>query len=427
MSREDVTNIEAIVRGHLCQGCGACEYACESGAIELRNFIEVGIRPVVDAAKCVECGECVDVCSGITLDNPTDRWPLKFIDSLKEGWGPVLEIWEGHACDPEIRFKGGSGGAATALASYCIERENMHGVLHVRMDENQPHLNRTVFSRDRGELIRGTGSRYAPASVCADLGMIEDAPSPCVMIAKPCEIAAAQMARKIRPKLDHNLGLSIAIFCGGTPSTRGTLELLRSLGVEKGNINDLRYRGHGWPGMTGVSLKTNGRGRVEMTYQRAWDSILTKHKPFRCHLCPDGTGEFADLSCGDPWYRSIEEGEAGNSLIIVRTEVGRRIIRGAMESGYVMAEARDPEILPRSQRGLLARRQRVWPKLVAMRCFGLPRATFKGMSLRRCWFRLEWKDMVISLWRALRYARHLRRVDAIDLNDPRMRESVSIR
>jgi coenzyme F420 hydrogenase subunit beta len=41
-----------------------------------------------------------------------------------------------------------------------------------------------------------------------------------------------QKARRLQPVLDAKVGLTIAIFCAGTPSTRGTLELLRHAGVE---------------------------------------------------------------------------------------------------------------------------------------------------------------------------------------------------
>ncbi|MHC4996622.1 MAG: Coenzyme F420 hydrogenase/dehydrogenase, beta subunit C-terminal domain [Planctomycetota bacterium] len=397
-------DIESVVEHNMCQGCGACEYACKSDAIRLRNFTEVGIRPVLDADKCVGCGDCVSVCSGRDLTHDRTHWPMEVIEELTGEWGPVLELWEGHAADEAIWFRGGSGGAATALALYCLEREGMGGALHVGMDPQRPWLNQTVVSRDREELLSRTGSRYAPAAVCAELGAVEESAAPMVMLAKPCDIAAAQKARLIRPKLDANLGLTISIFCGGTPSTRGTLEVLKRLGVEADNVADLRYRGHGWPGMTGVNLKssTNDDGRVEMTYRGAWDGILTQHKPYRCHVCPDGTGEFADLSCGDPWYRDIQDSEKGSTLIVVRTERGRRMLREAMAAGYLVAEPRDADILPRSQRGLRLRRRTIWPRLLVMGLLGLPRPTYRGFDLWNGWLNLPMSKRLSSLTRASR-------------------------
>ena len=407
--RSGPRNVSCIVALGMCHGCGACAYVCSRNAIELRDFVDDGIRPVVNDSECAGCGDCISVCSGTHLAQERRSPPLSSMLELTEEWGPVLELWEGHACDTEIRFRGGSGGVATALGLCCVERQGMHGVLHVGMDHEKPHLNRTVFSRTREDLVACTGSRYSPAAVCGALAEIENAPAPCAMIAKPCEIAAAQMARAIRPGLDQNLGLTVSIFCGGTPSTSGTLALLGKLGTDPGQIRSLRYRGCGWPGMTGVELKAGGPDRLEMTYQEAWDTILTKHKPLRCQLCPDGTGEFADIACGDPWYRPIECGEKGTTLIVVRTERGRRILHEAIQADYVQAEPRRADVLPRSQKGLLNRRRHVWPKLAAFRLLRVPTPRFSGFSLWRGWLRLRPKRRLISLYRALRRAAGWRR------------------
>jgi coenzyme F420 hydrogenase subunit beta len=271
------------------------------------------------------------------------------------------------------------------------------------MDPDRPYLNRTVVSRRRAELLLRVGSRYAPASPCADLKSIEESDRPMVMVGKPCDIASTQRARRLRPALDRNLSVTISIFCAGTPSTRGTLQLLRALGVEQEQISDLQYRGHGWPGMAGVGLKGGDHRRVEMTYRQAWDGILTRHIAFRCRICPDGTGEFADLSCGDPWYRTIEAGEKGSSLILVRTERGRAVFQGALRAGYILAEPRPADVLPRSQKGLLTRRRTLWPKAMWAAICRWPFPQFQGMRLFRNWLDLPFGMKWASLYRAARY------------------------
>jgi coenzyme F420 hydrogenase subunit beta len=352
----------------------------------------------------------VDVCSGIKLDHSKDL-PDGSITSLYKSWGPVLELWEGFASDQEIRFRGGSGGGATALAEFGLAVEGMHGVLHVGMDPDRPWLNQTIMSHDRTALLNRTGSRYAPASVCAELGSIERASGPCLMIAKPCDVAAARKAAAKNTDLHENLGLTISIFCGGTPSTRGTLEVLRQLGVDPENTQDLRYRGHGWPGMTGVNLRTSPDGtRVEMTYAQAWGEILTRHKPFRCHICPDGTGEFADIACGDPWYREPLEGEHGSTLFVIRTPRGREFFHRAMQEGFIVAEPRDPGTLPASQIGLLMRRSHIWPKAAGAFLFRLPFPTFQGFFLFRNFFdHLGLLRKPVALGRGLRASLGLKR------------------
>jgi NAD-dependent dihydropyrimidine dehydrogenase PreA subunit len=116
----------------------------------------------------------------------------------------------------------------------------------------------------------------------------------------------------------------------------------------------------------------------------AW-GFLQQYRPYRCYLCPDATGEFADISCGDPWYREKKEDEQGYSLMVVRTERGREIIKGAMESGYLTATRVSPDTLVESQRGMLAKRGAIWGRLLAMRMFAIPTPRYEGFYLYENW------------------------------------------
>jgi coenzyme F420-reducing hydrogenase beta subunit len=60
------------------------------------------------------------------------------IPELKKQWGTVLEVWEGYASDPEIRFRGSSGGLCTALSLFCLEKEIGSGVVHIGSDPGRP-------------------------------------------------------------------------------------------------------------------------------------------------------------------------------------------------------------------------------------------------------------------------------------------------
>ena len=51
----------------------------------------------------------------------------------------------------------------------------MHGVLHIAARPDVPWLNHTVLSTTRAELLAATGSRYAPASPCDRLELVERA------------------------------------------------------------------------------------------------------------------------------------------------------------------------------------------------------------------------------------------------------------
>ena len=394
-----IQSIDDVIRWRLCVGCGACSYMSD-GAFRMVDVPDQGHRPVKQR-ECAESmlGDCLKVCPGLGTSMPEHAFdPL---GGCAAGVGPVLEVWEGHATDPETRFQGSSGGALTALARYALERENMHGVLHVAADSDDPLRNRTVMSRSHDDLLKATGSRYAPASVCDGLQWIEDAPGPCVFIGQPSEVAALRKAQSLRPELDRKVGVALSFFCAGSPARRGTEELLKSKGIDPAQVERLRYRGRGWPGLFAVWLRGRAEPSLEMTYAESW-AFVQAYRPWAVHIWPDGGGEQADVSCGDPWHRDPQPGDEGSSLVVVRTEAGRRLVHGAIAAGYLNLKSSSVENVVASQRNLLAKKGAVWGRLATMRMMGLPVPGHAGYGLYRQWLKLPIAEKARSTFGTLR-------------------------
>lgn len=387
-----IHELKDVVDWRLCLGCGACAYICPDQRVQLFDFLAEGIRPLVAEGDCKDCAQCLQVCPAVTSDfAPAPLNQSKSGSIIDEdftlNWGPVLEIWEGHATDPEIRLKGSSGGALTGLSAYCMEKLGMHGVLQVAQDPNDPVRNHTRLSRSRAELLAATGSRYSPASVCNGLGLVEAAPAPCAVIGKPAEIAAVRNAIRLRPELERNVGVTMSFFCAESPATSGTVALLEKMGVSPTSVGDLRYRGHGWPGHFVPMLRDGSEPRHKMTYRESW-AFLQAYRPWSVQLWPDGSGELADISCGDPWYESPDGINPGSSLVVARTERGKAIIAGAIEAGYLSLTPAEKWKLAMSQPGLLTKKGAVWGRRLALRLFGLPVSKLEGLDLRHCWKQL---------------------------------------
>ena len=357
--------------------------------------LERGRRPLVQPGA--DTSVALAACPGRGLAHDASTRSEGAIPELVSEWGPVLEIWEGYAADSELRHAASSGGAASALALYGLEKAGMHGVLHIAARRDVPWLNHTVLSTTRAELLAATGSRYAPASPCDGLALVEEAPAPCIFIGKPCDVAATLAARRVRPALDEKLGLTIGFFCAGTPSTRGTLEMIRRMGIEDpSQVGSVRYRGNGWPGRATVETK-DGRA-VQIAYEESWGEILQKHRQWRCYVCADHTGEFADVAVGDPWYRPIAPDEPGQSLVLARTERGRRFVRAAMEAGYLELEPRGPEIVVASQPNLLETRGAIWGRILVTRLLGAAAPRYRGLPMFPTWLRrLSFRAKLSSL------------------------------
>lgn len=396
-----IRTLRDVVEWGLCTGCGACSYACSKGEVSLVDVPSVGIRPRFHSEACASCHECLSICPGYLVDARLAVGPVSYETEADHEFGPALEIWEGYAADPDIRYGASSGGLLSALALYCLERENMEFVLHSAMDEARPWMNTTVESRTRAEILGRTGSRYAPASPCEALQAIEESPRQCVFIGKPCDVAASVMLRRKRPKLDQNLGLVLTFFCAGTPSTQGTLDLVRSLDVGVEDVNALRYRGEGWPGRFKVSSR-NGAQEKSYSYAESWGK-LAGYRPLRCHLCPDGLGRAGDIACGDAWERP-RAGDPGHSIAIVRTERGREILRRAMHAHYVELRPVGPEAVLSAQSNLLSRRRELFGRLLALRSMLIPVPRFHGFSLFHSWVRQPRRKAIRSVLGTLRRA-----------------------
>ena len=309
----NILNVSDIAEQRLCVGCGACAYICPEKKIQLRNVASEGIRPFVGPGGCDGCDECVRTCPGYEIAHGDQDSRSGVIEALSPHWGPVLEVWEGYATDPEIRLNGSSGGMVSALALYCLEKEGMHGVLHTGATPTNPIVNMTTMSRRREDILSRTGSRYAPASPCDGLASIEASIGLCLFIGKPCDVAGLRKAMTMRKGLGGKIGLAIGFFCAGTPSTMGTLDLLKNLNVAPSDLDELRYRGKGWPGnFSGHQRSKSPAHSVSHTRNPGDSCRSTDHFGATCartgqensrtsHAAIRGTGKSWMERAGTPW------------------------------------------------------------------------------------------------------------------------------
>jgi coenzyme F420 hydrogenase subunit beta len=373
--------VDEVSRQRLCMGCGTCVAVCRRQAISLSDISDIGLRPVINTVLCNSCGLCVKVCPGISLTAPNVicESPVQF----NKEWGRVFDVWEGYAADEEIRFKGASGGAVTALAAYMIESHSADSVLHIDCEKGHPLTNIPVLSRSRAELVGRTGSRYSPAAPCSRIREVADGTERIVFVGKPCDIAGLSKLAALESNIAKKVLLKISIFCAGTPTTEGTEALLKQLKLLPQDVEQIRYRGYGWPG--NVLAKMHDGQTREMTYENAWGGILSNYDQFRCSLCPDTSGEFSDIACADAWHRPRTDFQTGWSIIVAKTETGKMAIRNAIDAGYITANRLEPSVLDIAQRNLLSRRRDVWGRLQVMRFLGLARPSFEGFYLLESW------------------------------------------
>jgi coenzyme F420 hydrogenase subunit beta len=372
--------LKRIVEGGLCSGCGACA-AIAPDSISMALVNPGFLRPVQSADLSPDQeSRITEACPGTGLtQDPAGRW-----DHLL--WGPIVGLRSGYATEPVLRRKASSGGALSAFLLHLLETGAVDGVLQTAAAPDLPIGNATVLSATSEDVFRAAGSRYAPSAPLAGLEQHLVSSSRFALVGKPCDVAALRAMERFDPRIAERIPVMLSFFCAGAPSLSGARKILEEMGVDEAEVAAFRYRGDGWPGFATATLK-DGSCR-QMSYTDSWGEILTKHVQWRCRICPDGTGGFADIACADAWeadergYPSFEERD-GVSLIVSRTRKGEEIVQAAMAAGRIVAEPFAAEAISAIQPGQTQRRQSTLPRVLALRIMGQPAPVYRGFHLMR--------------------------------------------
>jgi len=392
--------LESISESGFCSGCGVCAGVIGPTVITMKPSPRGYLRPVLRSElSAVDNTMVASICPGIRIGLQADA--VAYVDDV---WGPVVKLRSGHAVDPELRQQGSSGGAVSALSLHLIESGQVDFVAQIAVSKNDPLRNEVQCSTSKADVLRAAGSRYAPAAPLERLGEFLATGKRFAVVGKPCDIAAVRNLARVDSRIDRQIPFLISFMCAGVPSMEGTHELVRALGMQGDELQSFRYRGDGWPGMARAVSRD---GRVaEMDYARSWGTILNRHLQFRCKICPDGTGELADVVCADAWYG--KDGypdfaeQDGRSLVIARTARGEALVTEAMGAGVIAAANLDISEIARMQPYQLARKRLVLARLLGtrLRLGWMPK--FRGLRLLRCALRaspLEWLRNAVGTYR----------------------------
>lgn len=374
-------SLEDIVENGLCIGCGLCVSVAGHDRLAMRPTPEGVVRPAkLKALDQATTERILQVCPGISIDAPATTI-VPSIDDVD--FGPIARLHKGYAGDEEMRFIGASGGTLTALADFLIETKEVDFVLHVRADPTAPIRSIATTSSTRAEVLAAAGSRYGPVAPLERLDQCLSGKQRFAVIAKPCDIAALRALGKTDQRVRALIPYMLTMVCGGVPHLSNTDRIIGKFGLKEEDVRLLRYRGHGWPGLTRIEALD---GRVfEQTYNETWCGPEGYSLQFRCKICPDSIGLSADIVIADPWLPEAPRAEFrdGWSSILARTEAGVRLLENAERAGclklypYSLAELRTSQVYHSR------RRSAVIARLVGLMLAGSPLPKFRGVRLFR--------------------------------------------
>ena len=371
--------LSEIVNNGLCLGCGGCVSAIDRPDLKMSMQADGYLRPGEVELAASERELLGDVCPGHALDGHAQQ------PDYHRLWGPIRVVATGHATDPVVRYRGSSGGVITALSIGLVDSGEVEFVLTNAASEDDPINNVTGPKHDRAALLASAGSRYAPSSPLADIKRYLDAGARFAFVGKPCDVAALARWAKRDPRIDRQIPYRLAFFCAGVPSRNGTLAVLEALGVPHEQCETFQYRGEGWPGL--ARARRYDGTEASMDYNASWGSILNRHLQFRCKICPDGVGEFADLVCADAWYGKdgypdFTERD-GRSLIIARTERGQALYERALAAGWITSTPLDVAEIAKMQPYQVSRKRNVVARLSGLFAARNVRPRFRHLGLTK--------------------------------------------
>lgn len=397
--------VERVVAADNCSGCGLC--AALTDQIEMRLDSGGYLRPVWvgDETGFEDADRFRASCPGVEV-----RAPHLPSARLHATLGPYVSAWSGWATDEEIRHRGSSAGVLTALSNWLIESGRATEVIGAAASRRSPSRTVPVTIRSRAEALDAAGSRYAPVGVAAALS-VDPRPTDVAFVGKPCEAYAVRSAAQHSG--DAQAPFIMSFFCAGVPSQHATETLVKNL-VPSAEVESVRYRGNGWPGKFSVRAVDGTVG--EMDYDESWGRHLGPYIQSRCKICPDGTGEHADVSVGDFW-KADDRGyplfadSAGTSVVIARTQRGHETLIAAQQASIVELRPVTLDDVAKVQPLQVRRRRLLLPRLIGRLLAGqaVPRvrgyrllATELATSQSRRGFVTEFvREVKGSRWRAL--------------------------
>lgn len=396
-----MAKLAEIVENGLCSGCGGCVAAIGRPDLTMAMTGDGYLRPSPVNLTPAEQRTLDAVCPGAGLRGKAaepNYHPL---------WGPVISVATGHAVDPAVRYRGSSGGVLTALSIGLVAAGEVEFVLTNGPAEDDPINNATRAAASRDELMATAGSRYAPSSPLAAIEPLLQAGRRFAFIGKPCDVAGLSRMARIDPRIDAQIPYRFAFFCAGVPSRKGTLDVLSALGVAHADCASFQYRGDGWPGL--ARARRQDGTEASMDYNSSWGTILNRHLQFRCKICPDGTGEFGDLSCADAWYGKdgypdFAERD-GRSLIVARTARGAALLDRALRENWIATEPLDIAEIARMQPYQVHRKRNALARVAALVLARRHGPRFSGLALLRLVSRAPKIGLLREAWGTFRRSR----------------------
>lgn len=255
----------------------------------------------------------------------------------------------GYSTDSEIRYRASSGGVGSTVIKYLLE--NKHFGTSMTFVFNK------IACRYEPKIIHDFADYNNCGSIYQDTDTIpfiknnlQNIRNGIVVTCMPCQV------KPIRSILDRcNIKhFILSLCCSGQTTVEGTWLLYSLLGIRKEDVDNIQYRGNGWP--SGIQIRLNSGEIIKReNYSYPWNIIHQSllFRPKRCLNCTIKTSPDADISLADPWLKEyLQTDSIGNSVIICN-EIGESVIQQMINMHFLNLKTVDESVYISSQLGTI--------------------------------------------------------------------------
>ena len=270
-----------------------------------------------------------------------------------EGVGVVDKIWIGYASDRKVRLNAASGGIITGSLIGLLEAGFIDGAVVNIPDPDSPPRGKSILAKTKSELMHSAKSIYCITEINQGLNTARyDADiKKLAVVGLPCQISDLRKRLKENARLEEKAVICIGLMCGHNMLPSATVEVLNQSGININDVQEVRYRSHGWyPFSYSIEMKD---GNVKdflwpnSSLQKIWSSL--EYLPRRCLTCSDFAAEEADIACCDAWLDEFRGNQEGYSIVLTHNKKGSSIIEQLIEDKVLNLKEDDVLCLQRSQ------------------------------------------------------------------------------
>ena len=319
-----------IINNKLCNTCGGCYGICPTQAIRFEETIGGYYLPVIDENLCTFCGLCVEICPGIGLSNfllenlPDDPFAGKF-----------LGAYVGRATNKRFFDNSQSGGIVSALLAHALRTGVINGAVTVYQKSGSPSRPMVQIAKNNQEIFQSQKSKYYPVPLLCFLRDLKQTDCPLAVVGTSCQIHGLRNILEKIPTLKTKIAFTIGLVCDRVLTYAALDFLLEKSGLDRNNIERVHFRDKSVSGYPGdVHFLSNcGKSVVLPSSHRM--RIKDFFTPARCRICFDKMNIYSDITVGDPHGLDGINRKLGESMFVVRTEVGRDVVQAAKDDAAI--------------------------------------------------------------------------------------------